>query len=711
MTRYDEVDRQGEFVGDYRLIQRIGEGGMGEVWLAEQRRGVRREVAIKLIKPGMDSRQVLARFEAERQALSLMNHPNIAGILDAGMTEDGRPFFVMEMVRGRPITEFCDRQRQTTYQRLLLFLQLCRAVQHAHGKGILHRDLKPSNVLVAEREDQPILKVIDFGVAKALSMRLTEETLVTHVGQVIGTPSYMSPEQLDMLELDCRSDVYSLGVVLYELLTGASPLDLKGGRGTSLRKMLEMISEAEPVKPSTKVGQLESSEKERLTRTHQTEVRKLGKILRGDLDRIVMKAIMKERKERYDSVREFHNDVERYLNREPVAAAPVRVRSRPFQRRRYGLIAVSGLGAMLLLLGVWVGIHFSGLHRDTPPQKGANHTGSEPGIRPSREQPDNEIISRPKAAASSESHESSTGSGNEALVEINRETARRLLKDLPPEEGIDVVLDSGDLRGVNAVEYLPDEPFQIQYAYLDATMMGDGEFFELLARMSKLPSLVRFRISAKRRERFDSLSELVHLSNLSLNTNGVDIDYQVLRRFEKLQSVELEGAPSVNAFVDVVSELTKLWRIDINACEWSNQAEVFARLGKHPSLTHLVVGHDNLNDQIWDELAMITQLETIEVWGGQQLTGRGLATLASVPALRTLALKSPALSEVALKEASTLSSLKSLTFRGPLERPWLSHLHEAHFLENLFLYQTGALPHDLGKLIQKLPNCRVVTGE
>jgi serine/threonine protein kinase len=277
--------------GRYKLVEAIGEGGMGAVWLAQQIAPVKRLVAVKLIKAGMDSKQVLARFEAERQALALMDHPNIAKVLDAGATATGRPYFVMELVKGMPFTRYCDEQRLTPRERLELFVPVCQAVQHAHTKGVIHRDLKPSNVLVALYDGVPVPKVIDFGIAKATGQQLTEHTLVTGFGNVVGTLEYMSPEQaeLNQLDIDTRSDIYSLGVLLYELLTGTTPLERKRLKAGSLLEALRLIREEEPPRPSTRLGTTE--ELPSIAANRGLEPKKLSGLVRGELDWVVMKAL------------------------------------------------------------------------------------------------------------------------------------------------------------------------------------------------------------------------------------------------------------------------------------------------------------------------------------------------------------------------------------------------------------------------------------
>ena len=347
--------------GRYKLRERIGEGGMGEVWMAEQAQPVRRTVALKLIRPGMDSRRVLARFEAERQALALMDHPNIARVLDAGATDSGRPYFVMELVKGQPFTTYCDDVRLDLRGRLELFGDVCRAVQHAHQKGIIHRDIKPSNVLVAPYDGRPVVKVIDFGVAKAIGQRLTEETLFTGFGALVGTPEYMSPEQAETnnQDIDTRSDIYALGVLLYELLTGTTPLTRQRAKEVALLEVLRVIREEEPPRPSTRLSESRESLPS-ISAQRQTEPQKLTRLVRGELDWIVMKALEKDRNRRYETANGFALDVQRYLADEPVQACPPSpwYRFRKFTRRNRSALTVAGLVLFVIALvgggGGWV---------------------------------------------------------------------------------------------------------------------------------------------------------------------------------------------------------------------------------------------------------------------------------------------------------------------------------------------------------------------
>jgi serine/threonine protein kinase len=314
----------GTRISHYKLLQKIGEGGCGVVYMAEQEEPVRRRVALKIIKLGMDTKSVIARFEAERQALALMDHPNIARVLDAGSTEKGRPYFVMELVRGVRITDYCDQNNLDTGRRLDLFVQICQAIQHAHQKGVIHRDIKPSNVLVTLHDGVPVPKVIDFGIAKATEFRLTEKTLFTAYEQIIGTPAYMSPEQAEMsgLDVDTRSDIYSLGVLLYELLTGRPPFDPKKLLQHGLDGMRRTLREQEPRRPSTMVTTLQRTELTATAEHRQAEPPKLISLLKGDLDWIVMKALEKDRRRRYETANGLAMDIKRYLGSEPVLARP-----------------------------------------------------------------------------------------------------------------------------------------------------------------------------------------------------------------------------------------------------------------------------------------------------------------------------------------------------------------------------------------------------
>ena len=340
-----------ERIGPYRLMQKIGEGGMGEVWLAEQTEPVRRRVALKLIKAGMDTRQVIARFEAERQALALMDHPAIAKVYEAGATPRGLPYFAMEHVAGEPITAYCDRHRLGVPERLELFERVCDGVQHAHQKGVIHRDLKPSNVLVAIQDGKPVPKIIDFGVAKATAQRLTEKTMFTELGMIIGTPEYMSPEQAELtgLDVDTRTDIYSLGVMLYELLTGALPFESKELRKAGYDEIRRRIREVDPPRPSTRISTL-GDKATHAAQNRRTEPRQLAGRLRGDLDWIVMKALEKDRTRRYGSPSELAADLQRHLGHQPVLAGPPSAgyRAKKFVRRHRAGVAVATLAALSL---------------------------------------------------------------------------------------------------------------------------------------------------------------------------------------------------------------------------------------------------------------------------------------------------------------------------------------------------------------------------
>jgi non-specific serine/threonine protein kinase/serine/threonine-protein kinase len=366
LTRADLRPVSGpETIGPYRLLMRVGEGGMGEVWLAEQTRPVRRQVALKVIKAGMDTAYVVTRFEAERQALAMMDHPAIAKVFDAGVTPKGRPYFVLEYVRGEPITTYCARQRLSTDDRLDLFLQVCDGVQHAHQKGIIHRDLKPSNILVTLLDGRPVPKIIDFGVAKAIAQPLTDRTLYTELGMLVGTPEYMSPEQAEMtgLDIDTRTDVYALGVILYELLTGVLPLDPKGLREKGLDEIRRTIREVDPPRPSVRLTMVKSTGSPSTPGADVTTLREL----RGDLDWITMRALEKDRTRRYGSAAELATDVRRHLSHLPVVAGPPSTlyRTRKFVRRhRVGVAVAATLVGLLVAFATTTAIQARRIARE-----------------------------------------------------------------------------------------------------------------------------------------------------------------------------------------------------------------------------------------------------------------------------------------------------------------------------------------------------------
>ena len=350
------TEKPGDKIGHYKLLEQIGEGGCGVVYMAEQEEPIRRRVAFKVIKLGMDTKQVVARFEAERQALALMDHPNIAKVLDAGATDTGRPYFVMELVRGIKITDYCDQNNLSTEERLNLFVQICHAIQHAHQKGIIHRDIKPSNILVTLHDGVPVPKVIDFGIAKATGQRLTDKTLFTAFQQFVGTPAYMSPEQAEMsgLDVDTRSDIYALGVLLYELLTGQTPFEQKALVAAGLDEMRRIIREQEPVRPSTRLSTLADPERTTVAKRRGAGPPQLIHLLRGDLDWIVMKALEKDRTLRYDTANGLAMDVERFQNHEPVVARPQSTvyRVRKFVRRNRVMVAAAATVGVVLVLGI-----------------------------------------------------------------------------------------------------------------------------------------------------------------------------------------------------------------------------------------------------------------------------------------------------------------------------------------------------------------------
>jgi WD40 repeat protein/serine/threonine protein kinase len=418
----------GTWIGRYKLLEKIGEGGMGSVYIAEQEEPVKRQVALKIIKLGMDTRQVIARFEAERQALAMMDNPHIARVFDAGATLTGRPYFVMELLRGERITTYCDKNNLTVPQRLELFIQVCEAVQHAHQKGIIHRDLKPSNILVALSDGNAVVKVIDFGIAKAVEQPLTDKTLFTEIERQVGTPAYMSPEQVSLTgkDTDTRSDIYSLGVLLYELLTGSPPFDpflLSANGAESIRRT---VCEVEPVRPSTRVGGLRGDAARQAARQRGASLMNLRKAIKGDLDWIVMKCLEKDRGRRYDTANGLGMDIERYLANEPVVAGPpsANYRVRKFIIRNKGAVILGTTVVALTLAGL-VGTSV-GMRRATVARKLADQNADEARKL--------EITARVgRSNALRQVYSASMLSASDALERAEIESARHYLESAPPE--------------------------------------------------------------------------------------------------------------------------------------------------------------------------------------------------------------------------------------------------------------------------------------
>ncbi len=440
------IEKAGDRIGRYKLLQQIGEGGMGLVYMAEQDQPVRRSVALKIIKLGMDTRQVVARFEAERQALAMMNHPHIAKVFDAGATESGRPYFVMELVRGIPITEYCDTNCLPTRQRLELFILVCQAVQHAHQKGIIHRDLKPSNILVTSNDGVPWPMIIDFGVAKATHQRLTEKTLFTHFAQMIGTPAYMSPEQAEMskLDVDTRADIYALGVLLYELLTGSTPFPTKELLSLGYREMQRTIAEREPPRLSTRLSTMTNEERTVVAKNRSVDVTALAKLFRGDLDWIAMKCLEKDRARRYETANGLAADIQRHLNCEPVVARPPS-RLYEFQKtvRRHKLgFAATGAVIIALSLGL-VGSTWEFVQKNRAFQRATAAELEQNRLRQiaeAKEQQSQQVAQFLKDMLKGVGPSVAAGRDTKLLKEILDKTAERVNKDLNDQPEVEAEL-------------------------------------------------------------------------------------------------------------------------------------------------------------------------------------------------------------------------------------------------------------------------------
>jgi WD40 repeat protein/serine/threonine protein kinase len=450
LTHFGPVEKVGDRIGRYKLREQIGEGGCGVVYVAEQEEPVRRRVALKVIKLGMDTRSVVARFEAERQALAMMDHPNIAKVLDAGATETGRPYFVMELVRGIRITDYCDQANLPIEERLKLFTQVCQAIQHAHQKGIIHRDIKPSNILVTMHDGVPMPKVIDFGIAKAMEGRLTDLTIYTELHQFIGTPAYMSPEQAEMsaLNIDTRSDIYALGVLLYELLTGHTPFDPKELLKSGLDEMRRTIREKEPQRPSTRLSTMLDADLTAIARRHGTQPPKLIHLIRGDLDWVVMKALEKDRTRRYETANGLAMDIRRHLNNEPVVACPPTnlYRFRKLVRRnRLAFVAASAVTAALVIgLGVstWMFARERKAHQRTVLAEGEQSRLRQVAeVAGAKETQMRQLAEARAIAARRDAYASGLIAANFALKDGNLGLVRALLAQHQPQSGQE------DLRG------------------------------------------------------------------------------------------------------------------------------------------------------------------------------------------------------------------------------------------------------------------------
>jgi serine/threonine protein kinase/tetratricopeptide (TPR) repeat protein len=575
----------GTRIGPYKLLEQIGEGGMGIVFLAEQEQPVRRQVALKVIKAGMDSARVVARFEAERQALALMDHSHIARVFDGGTTAGGRPFFVMELVRGKPITHYCDEQQLTPRQRLQLFLPICEALQHAHQKGIIHRDLKPSNVLVACHDGKPVVKVIDFGVAKATGQRLTERTLFTGFGTVVGTLEYMSPEQAELnnQDIDTRSDIYSLGVLLYELLTGTTPLTRQRLEQTPFPEVLRLIREEEPPRPSTRLS-ASGTALAAISAQRRSDPRQLPRLMRGDLDWIVMKALDKDRARRYDTAGDLARDIECHLGDEPVSARPPTAAYRlyKFVRRHREAVLVAAL-VLLALLGGIIGTTLGLMQAEEA-------LAAEARQRQEAQANEQRAIAAVAAERQAKLQEASQRQQAEAVVVLLESLFQEVDPRNPPETGASLkeqLVAQLALAAANLDQQHAGEPLlraRLQHA-LGRTNLGLGEWSKAAALFESALAERQRLLGPHHPDTLDTLHNLgMAYTALGRTAEAVEIHKQVVaERTRQLGPNHTATLGAINSLANAYYQLGQSAR----AIELHEQlrAKRLAHLGPHHTLT------------------------------------------------------------------------------------------------------------------------------
>ncbi|HMF16099.1 MAG TPA: tetratricopeptide repeat protein, partial [Gemmataceae bacterium] len=647
-------EQHGTMIGQYKLMEQIGEGGMGTVWMAQQTEPVKRVVALKLIKPGMDSKQIIARFEAERQALAIMDHANIARVLDAGTTSAGRPYFVMDLVKGVPITKYCDEHRLTPRLRLELFIPVCQAVQHAHQKGIIHRDLKPSNVLVALYDGKPVPKVIDFGVAKAAGQSLTDKTLVTGFGNIVGTLEYMSPEQaeINQLDIDTRSDIYSLGVLLYELLTGSPPFSKKELEKVGMLEMLRVIREEEPTKPSTKLSTAEGLPT--LAANRSTEPAKLTKLLRGELDWIVMKALEKDRNRRYETANGFAMDVQRYLADEPVQACPPSAgyRLRKFVRRNKGAVLAASLVVLALVggvIGTSIGLYQAEEARSAEEVRAEKEAAAKRDADNQRDTArraaEAERLAAEAAGRAQKKAELATQQAMQRLAQIEKgvELFAGLLRKLDPRaevRGGPPLYDQLRQRAVEAADELVEESVGDAEAMARLQTLLGNALLDLGEPRKAMELLKRARATRQARlgpEHPDTLTTLNSLAGAYLKTGEVS---QAIALFQQLHDTNVKKRGANHP--DTLAAL-------------GNLAATYLTAGRAPEAIDLYKQIRNVQEKMLqaDDPLMLNTLNSLAV--AYQKSGKLPEAIALLAHVRNAQVK-----KLGPDHASTLSTLNNL---------------------------------------------------